>query len=63
MFMNELIVKYKVGTCHNTVAMSCNCTVLSTIISDLQFITSKWAMSNRFKLIKNITSMKYFYGY
>ena len=25
MFMNELIVKYKVATCHYEVAMSCNC--------------------------------------
>ena len=24
-FMNELIVKYKVATCHYTVAKSCDC--------------------------------------
>ena len=37
--------------------------VLSVIISDLQFTTSKKAMSIRYKLILNIISMKYFYGY
>ena len=25
MFMTELIIKYKVTTCHYTAAMSCNC--------------------------------------
>ena len=41
MFMNELIVEYMVATCHYTVAMSCNCieSILSIIISDLQFTT------------------------
>ena len=47
MFMNELIVNYKVATCHYTVAMSCNCIdrVLPVIISDLQFMTSNYIIS------------------
>ena len=48
MFRNELIIKYKVATCHYTVAISCNSILLSIIISDLQFLTSKRAISIRY---------------
>ena len=64
MFMNELIEEYKVATCHYTVVMSFNCIrFLSIIISDLQITTSKRVISIRYKLIMNVISMKYFYGY
>ena len=63
-FMNELVVKYKVATCHCNVAMSYNCIefcqlyiyiyIYIYIISDLQLTTSKRAISIKYKLIMNI---------
>ena len=56
MFMNGLVVKYKVATCHCTVVMPCNCieSFSIIIISDLQFTTSKRAISIRYRMIMNI---------
>ena len=54
MFMNELIVKYNVATCHYTkVTESCN-----FIESDLQFTTSKRAISICYTLKMNFILMK-----
>ena len=66
MFMNELIVKYKVATCHyiyTNYGIELHWVLL--IISDLQFTTSKRAIyiSIRYKSIMNIISMKDFNGY
>ena len=61
MFMNELMVKYKVALCHYTeLCHVIAYRVLSIIISDLQFTTSKRALSIRYKLILKIISMKHF---
>ena len=64
MFMNELIVKYKVATSHYTVDMSCIC-IESYPINDIRFTghKSKRAISGRYKLIMNNMSIKKFYGY
>ena len=52
--MNELIVKYKVATCHYT----------ELWFTDLQFTISKWAMSITYKWnIYKWKWMKDFYGY
>ena len=53
MSVNELIVKYKVATCHYIVAMSCNCIDSYHIISDLQFTTRKRAISIKYILLNN----------
>ena len=61
MFMNELMVKYKVASCHYTeLCHVIAYRVLSIIISDLKFTTSKRAISIRYKLILKIISMKHF---
>ena len=62
--MNDLIVKYKVATCHYTEL--CHVIAYSpiiTIISDLQITTSERAISIRCKLIMNIISMTKISGY
>ena len=59
--MNELIVNLPHATIQNYAVVLHR--VLSIITSDLQFITSKRAISIRYKLILNIISIKYFCGY
>ena len=62
MFMNELIVKYRVARCHyilNNWVMWLH-RVLSILISDLQFTTSKRAISISYILIMNFILMKDF---
>ena len=72
MFMNELIVKYKVATCHYThiyiyiytVTMSC-IIALSSINYNIKLTVHNKLESyiHRYESIMNIISTKDFYGY
>ena len=53
--MNELIVKYKVARCHYIYKLT---ELIIIIISDLQFTTSKRAISISYILIMDIILMK-----
>ena len=68
MFMNELIVKFKVATCPIYIQLLCHVIALSSInnyirFTLLQYTTCKRTISIRYKLIMNIISMKDFYGH
>ena len=66
MFMNELIVKYKVATCHFIyIQQPCQVIALISINYNIKFTVHNKFESyiHRYESIMNIISTKDFYGY
>ena len=68
MFMNELIIKYKVDTCHFMyiyIQLPCHVIALSSINYNIKFTVHNKLESyiHRYEPIMNIISTKDFYGY
>ena len=69
MFMNELIVKYKVATCHFIyiyiyIQLPCHVIALSSIYNIKFTVHNKLeSYIHRYESIMNIISTKVFYGY